>query len=63
MLTIKTNSYHFCKLSVVKKPCASVNQVEEPGQFYEREVRETVDVESLHERGKAIGCQIQCFFV
>ncbi|XP_031272304.1 protein DECREASED SIZE EXCLUSION LIMIT 1 isoform X1 [Pistacia vera] len=48
-LTIKTNSYHFCKLSMVKKPCAIANQVEGPSHFYEREVRETSDVESLHE--------------
>lgn len=46
---------------MVKKPYASANQVGGPSHFYEREVRETGDVESLHEGGKAIGCQIQCF--
>ena len=58
-LTIKTNSYHFCKLSLVKKPYASAKQAEGPTNFCEREIKEADDAESLHDRGKAIGSQIE----
>ncbi|KAH9762232.1 protein DECREASED SIZE EXCLUSION LIMIT 1 [Citrus sinensis] len=46
-LTIKTNSYHFCKLSLVKEPYANAKQANEPKDCYEREVGETVDTDSL----------------
>lgn len=46
-LTIKTNSYHFCKLSLVKVPYANAKQANEPKDCYEREVGETVDTDSL----------------
>lgn len=53
-LTIKTNSYHFCKLSLVKKPYANAKQAEGPKDCYERDVRETVDADGLCDsRGKA----------
>ncbi|KAL5778144.1 hypothetical protein ACOSP7_011070 [Xanthoceras sorbifolium] len=60
-LTIRTNSYHFCKLSLVKKPYASAKQPEGPTHESERESRETVDTERLHDsRGEATGSEIEC---
>ncbi|XP_062165427.1 protein DECREASED SIZE EXCLUSION LIMIT 1 isoform X2 [Alnus glutinosa] len=60
-LTIKTNAYHFCKLSVVKKPSACEPQAEGPNYHHEMEVRETVDSESLADsREKAEGSLAEC---
>ncbi|KAK2660668.1 hypothetical protein Ddye_007201 [Dipteronia dyeriana] len=60
-LTIRTNSYHFCKLSLVKMPRASAKVAEGPTHDSERESRETVDMERLHNsRGKTTGSEIEC---
>ncbi|KAE8057206.1 hypothetical protein FH972_013914 [Carpinus fangiana] len=60
-LTIKTNTYHFCKLSVVKKPSACAPQAEGPNYYHEMEVRETVDPESVDDsREKAQGSLTEC---
>ena len=40
LLTIKTNSYHFCKLSLVKKPNACTTRDPEPRDDHELEARE-----------------------
>ncbi|KAJ8771963.1 hypothetical protein K2173_027140 [Erythroxylum novogranatense] len=42
-VTIRTNSYHFCKLSIVKKPCAIANQVDSPHCQHRTGVVETKD--------------------
>ena len=48
-LTIKTNAYHFCKLSLVKKPIANAKQG-----------KETVDIEiSDDSRGKTAENQVE----
>ncbi|XP_075668747.1 protein DECREASED SIZE EXCLUSION LIMIT 1 [Castanea sativa] len=54
-LTIKTNTYHFCKLSLVKKPPACALQAEDLKYYHEREVRETADSESLEDSGVKAG--------
>ncbi|KAK9269865.1 hypothetical protein L1049_025438 [Liquidambar formosana] len=60
-LTIRTNSYHFCKLSLVKKPSACVTQAEGPKHCHDMVVRETVDAEILDDgRGKAQGSLTEC---
>uniref|UniRef100_A0A2N9IZE0 Uncharacterized protein n=1 Tax=Fagus sylvatica TaxID=28930 RepID=A0A2N9IZE0_FAGSY len=60
-LTIKTNTYHFCKLSLVKKPSACAPQAEGLKYYHEREVRETADSESLEDsRGRAEGSLTEC---
>ncbi|XP_059460679.1 protein DECREASED SIZE EXCLUSION LIMIT 1 isoform X2 [Corylus avellana] len=60
-LTIKTNTYHFCKLSVVKMPSACAPQAEGPNYHHEMEVRETVDSESMDDsREKAQGSLTEC---
>ncbi|KAL4650120.1 hypothetical protein ACB092_01G063800 [Castanea dentata] len=60
-LTIKTNTYHFCKLSLVKKPSACAPQAEDLKYYHEREVRETADSESLEDSGvKAGGSLPEC---
>ncbi|KAK3231746.1 hypothetical protein Dsin_003627 [Dipteronia sinensis] len=60
-LTIRTNSYHFCKLSLVKMPHASAKVAEGPTHDSERESRETVDTERLHNSGgKTTGSEIEC---
>ncbi|XP_059637913.1 protein DECREASED SIZE EXCLUSION LIMIT 1 isoform X2 [Cornus florida] len=46
-LTIQTNSYHFCKLSLVKKPSTCVRQAERPKRCHDIEVRESADGEIL----------------
>ncbi|KAK4599931.1 hypothetical protein RGQ29_009829 [Quercus rubra] len=55
LLTIKTNTYHFCKLSLVKKPSACAPQAEGLKYYHEREVRETADSESLEDTGGKAG--------
>lgn len=40
-LTITTNSYHFCKLSLVKQPSASASQAEGSRNYHGAEFRET----------------------
>ncbi|KAF5955741.1 hypothetical protein HYC85_008597 [Camellia sinensis] len=45
-LTIQTNSYHFCKLSLVKKP-SCLRQVEGLKHCHDLEVMETVDADTL----------------
>ncbi|KAJ9674855.1 hypothetical protein PVL29_024032 [Vitis rotundifolia] len=53
-LTIKTNSYHFCKLSLMKKPCACARQAEGPKHYHDMDVKDTVDAEMLNDSsGKA----------
>ncbi|EXC04185.1 Guanine nucleotide-binding protein subunit beta-like protein 1-like protein [Morus notabilis] len=47
LVTIKTNSYHFCKLSLVKKPHACSTQVTEHKDDQRMEVRETSNAETL----------------
>lgn len=60
-LTIKTNTYHFCKLSLVKNPSACAPQAEGLKYYHEREVRETADSESLEDSGgKAGGSLPEC---
>ncbi|XP_030950680.1 protein DECREASED SIZE EXCLUSION LIMIT 1 isoform X1 [Quercus lobata] len=54
-LTVKTNTYHFCKLSLVKKPSACAPQAEGLKYCHEREVRETADSESLEDSGGKAG--------
>ncbi|XP_041017444.1 protein DECREASED SIZE EXCLUSION LIMIT 1 isoform X3 [Juglans microcarpa x Juglans regia] len=46
-VTIKTNTYHFCKLSLVKKPSAHALQAEGHSYHDETEFRGTFDLESL----------------
>ncbi|XP_057503178.1 protein DECREASED SIZE EXCLUSION LIMIT 1 isoform X1 [Actinidia eriantha] len=50
-LTIQTNSYHFCKLSIAKKPFACVRQGEEP-HYHDLGVEETSDAETLDHNGR-----------
>ncbi|KAL7261822.1 hypothetical protein ACSBR1_000259 [Camellia fascicularis] len=45
-LTIQTNSYHFCKLSLVKKP-SCLRQVKGLKHCHDLEVMETVDADTL----------------
>ena len=60
-LTIKTNSYHFCKLSLMKKPCASARQVEGPKHYHDMDFKGTVDVEMMSDSsGKAQENLIEC---
>ena len=60
-LTIRTNSYHFCKLSLVKMPHASAKVAEGSTHDSERESRETADTECLHNSGgKTTGSEIEC---
>lgn len=66
-LTIKTNSYHFCKLSLVKKPNVSARLVEEPDHQHDKEATETIDANILYDGGKLredptpAGCSITSF--
>lgn len=46
-VTIKTNTYHFCKLSLVKKPSAHAPQAEGHCYHDETEFRGAFDLESL----------------
>ncbi|KAJ9170730.1 hypothetical protein P3X46_018818 [Hevea brasiliensis] len=48
-LTIKTNSYHFCKLSLVKKPYTNLRQDKAPFHEHEEDL-ETVDANILYDR-------------
>uniref|UniRef100_A0A2P2JFU1 Guanine nucleotide-binding protein subunit beta-like protein 1 isoform X3 n=1 Tax=Rhizophora mucronata TaxID=61149 RepID=A0A2P2JFU1_RHIMU len=54
-LMIKTNSYHFCKLSVAKKAYATARQVDGMDFQNERKNREPVDESSLCDRGGIYG--------
>lgn len=45
-LTIHTNSYHFCKLSLVKKPSYCLRQGERIKQGYDWEIREIANAEA-----------------
>lgn len=45
-LTIHTNSYHFCKLSLVKKPSSCLKQGEGIKQGYDLEIREIANAEA-----------------
>ncbi|EOY14939.1 Transducin/WD40 repeat-like superfamily protein isoform 3 [Theobroma cacao] len=54
-LTIRTNAYHFCKLSLVKKPIANVKQA-----YPDVLGKETVDIESSDDsRGKTVENQVE----
>ncbi|XP_021284975.1 protein DECREASED SIZE EXCLUSION LIMIT 1 isoform X4 [Herrania umbratica] len=54
-LTIRTNAYHFCKLSLVKKPIANAKQA-----YPEVLGKETVDIESSDDsRGKTAENQVE----
>lgn len=60
-LTIRTNSYHFCKLSLVKKPSACVGQTKEHKHYRDIGVKGTADVEVLDGgRGKAQRSLTEC---
>ncbi|XP_021632729.1 protein DECREASED SIZE EXCLUSION LIMIT 1 isoform X2 [Manihot esculenta] len=59
-LTIKTNSYHFCKLSLVKKSCANVRQ-DEVHNHENEENLETVDANiSCDTEGKHKEVSMKC---
>ncbi|KAG5543093.1 hypothetical protein RHGRI_015993 [Rhododendron griersonianum] len=45
-LTLHTNSYHFCKLSLVKKPSSCLRQGEGIKQGYDSEIREIAKAEA-----------------
>ncbi|KAJ7957833.1 Guanine nucleotide-binding protein subunit beta-like protein 1 [Quillaja saponaria] len=49
-VTIKTNSYHFCKLSLVKKPSTSSKDGEGLKHYSKMEVTESSDAEILDNR-------------
>ncbi|XP_012079188.1 protein DECREASED SIZE EXCLUSION LIMIT 1 isoform X2 [Jatropha curcas] len=50
-LTVKTNSYHFCKLSLVKKPSGSNGkQNEEPSHRYKEVATQSIDEKNLYDR-------------
>ncbi|XP_034674157.1 protein DECREASED SIZE EXCLUSION LIMIT 1 isoform X1 [Vitis riparia] len=60
-LTIKTNAYHFCKLSLMKKPCACARQAEGPKHYHDMDVKDTVDAEMLNDSsGKAQESLTEC---
>ncbi|XAR62590.1 hypothetical protein NMG60_11017412 [Bertholletia excelsa] len=51
-VTIKTNSYHFCKLSLVKSPC--VRQGEAHKAYHELEVGEAAGAEAVDDSKKVV---------
>ncbi|KAA8537554.1 hypothetical protein F0562_027162 [Nyssa sinensis] len=53
-LTIQTNSYHFCKLSLVKKPSACGRQAEGPSHYHDMEARESADAENLDDNNAKV---------
>ncbi|KAI8549570.1 hypothetical protein RHMOL_Rhmol06G0035100 [Rhododendron molle] len=52
LLTLHTNSYHFCKLSLVKKPCSCLRQGEGIKQGYDSEIREIAKAEALDDSSR-----------
>ncbi|XP_048233190.1 protein DECREASED SIZE EXCLUSION LIMIT 1 isoform X2 [Ricinus communis] len=50
VVTIRTNSYHFCKLSLVKKPGDKVVHDKGPNHQHEIEALETVDTNVSYDR-------------
>ncbi|OMO87475.1 hypothetical protein CCACVL1_09016 [Corchorus capsularis] len=55
LLTIRTNAYHFCKLSLVKKPISNVQKA-----YHEVQGKETVGIESSNDiRGKTAQDQVE----
>uniref|UniRef100_A0A5B6ZXR7 Protein DECREASED SIZE EXCLUSION LIMIT 1 n=1 Tax=Davidia involucrata TaxID=16924 RepID=A0A5B6ZXR7_DAVIN len=53
-LTIQTNSYHFCKLSLVKKPSTCGRQAEGPNHHHDMEARESADAENLDDSNRKV---------
>lgn len=51
-LTLHTNSYHFCKLSLVKKPSSCLRQGEGIKQGYDSEIREIAKAEALDDNSR-----------
>ncbi|RVW50335.1 Protein decreased size exclusion limit 1 [Vitis vinifera] len=53
--------YHFCKLSLMKKPCACARQAEGPKNYHDMDVKDTVDAEMLNDSsGKAQESLTEC---
>lgn len=60
-LTIKTNSYHFCKLSLMKRPGDCASQAEGPKHFHNVDVKDSIDAEILNDgSGKAQESLTEC---
>lgn len=51
LLMIKTNSYHFCKLSLVKEPNACSTRGSEPKDDHDSEAREADGLGNLDGKG------------
>ncbi|XP_058220715.1 protein DECREASED SIZE EXCLUSION LIMIT 1 [Rhododendron vialii] len=51
-LTLHTNSYHFCKLSLVKKPSSCLRQGEGIKQGYDSKIREIAKAEALDDSSR-----------